>query len=181
VLGLGANRSLAGVAGSASTRIRAGENLMMTNGLPMYEGAAEVLTGMPQTVNLALVDQGVTAVFPGPALTVAQKLRGAVKVHLSLTPSSSGAGSVFAYLLDEGPDGTTSMVGHVPYSWANGKAGQALTVDTVIPYQGYDLPAGHKLVAAVSTGDVLYQSRNPMLSTLSIGASSYFDVPVDKG
>jgi predicted acyl esterase len=179
LLGLTSAKTLSATAGPGTTQLREGQNLMMTNGLPMYEGAAEVITGMPTSIALGLVDPGVTGVWTGQPVKTAQKIRGAVQVHLSLTPSASGAGSIFAYLLDQAPDGTTSMVGHVPYSWLSGKAGQAQTIDTVIPYQGYNLPAGHKLIAAVSTGDVMYTSRNPSLSHVTIGTGSYFGIPME--
>ncbi|MFI7586206.1 CocE/NonD family hydrolase [Spongisporangium articulatum] len=177
MFGLITKTSLATSPGSDAKKLRMGKNLLMNQGIPMYEGAFEIVTGAPTTVPLSIVDQGVTGVWTGPELKSPLKLRGAIRSHLELVPSAA-KGSVFVYLIDKAPNGTAFLVGHKPYSWTGATPGTKLPVDVTIPYNAYDVPAGHRLVFAVSTDDVMYTSNNGPLATVSVGSGSYVDIPL---
>jgi predicted acyl esterase len=176
--GMFTNRALSSAAGTEKTTIREGENLLLQGGVPMYQGGWEGVFGTPTTVPLDLVDQGVTGIFAGAPLAAEVKLRGAARAHLELTPSAA-TGSVFVYLLERAPNnGSTYVIGHKPYSWSGAVPGRPMSLDIDLDYNAYDVPAGHRIITAVSTGDVLYADKNPASSTQQIGPGSYIDLPV---
>lgn len=176
--GLITNRSLSATPGPGTTTLREGENLLLQNGIPMYQGGFETVFGTPTTVPLDLVDPAVTGVFYGPPLPSEVKLRGSATAHLVLTPSAA-TGSVFVYLLERAPNnGSTYVIAHKPYSWSGATPGRPMTLDIALGYNAYDIPAGHRIVTAISTGDVLYTEKNPPFSTQKIGPGSYIDLPV---
>ena len=178
MFGLVTRTQLGSSAGTAAKQLREGQNLLLQNGIPMVQGGFEIVFGTPTTVPLNAVDQGVTGLWTGPALASKLSIRGSTRVHLDLTPSAA-RGSVFVYLLERAPnDGTTYVIGHKPYSWTGLKPGVAVPLDVTIPYNAYDVPAGHALIVGVSTGDVLYTSNNPAGSSISIGPRSYVDLPL---
>jgi X-Pro dipeptidyl-peptidase (S15 family)/X-Pro dipeptidyl-peptidase C-terminal non-catalytic domain len=175
--GFGTKRSLTSAPGPAATTLREGQSPLMTQGFPMYQGITELISGVPTTVDLRLIDQTVTGIWNGPAQRSDVAIRGAIGVHLDVVPTQA-TGTAFVYALDRGPDGVSRMIGHVPYAWTGATAGRALAVNAVIPYQAYRIPAGHSLAVAVSTGDSMYQDTNPAGSTFQVGPGSYIDLPV---
>lgn len=176
--GLAQTTTLSPTPGPTSKTLTSGSNLLLTGGIPMYQGIFEIMTGAPTTVPLALVDQNVAGVWKGPRVSAPTRLRGATAVHLDLTPSAS-TGSVFVYLLSQAPDGTTSFLAHKPFTYRGATPGRATTVDLDIPYQAFNVPTGHRLVIAVATDDVLYSSNTVNRSTVRINPGSYADLPIE--
>jgi predicted acyl esterase len=170
-------RELTSTPGTGRATLAQGLNLMLTQGLPLFQGVAEVLTGAPSRVQLDLAAPDSTGVWRSPALLAPTSIRGSITAHLDLRPTA-GTGTVVVYALDLAPDGTTFMIGHKPYTWAGAKPKASLPLDVAIPYQGYDLPAGHKLALAVSTSDVVYADSNPIGSKVTVGPRSYVDFPL---
>ncbi|MFI7586207.1 alpha/beta fold hydrolase [Spongisporangium articulatum] len=176
-LGLTTRTTLSDTPGPDGKRLRQGRNLLLQDGIPMAQGGIETATGMPTTVLLQGVDQGVTGLWEGPKLTQKLQLRGAISSHLDLTPSTA-KGSVFVYLLEQGPLGLTYVIGVKPYTYAGATPGAKLGVDVTIPYNAYDVPAGHKLIFAVSTDDVTFSSNTPTGSSVVVGSGSYVNLPL---
>ena len=142
------------------------------------DNAGSVFTGIPLSASLTWVDRNVTGVWVGPRLTATTQVRGEARVHLRLTPSAT-RGTVTVYLLDVATDGDTAfIVAQAPYTFHGATSGVPLELDVRTPYNAYDLPAGHRLAVAVSTGDPSYADENPDGSTLTIGPGSYVDVPL---
>jgi predicted acyl esterase len=107
------------------------------------------------------------------------RVRGEARVHLQVTPSTP-SGTVTAYLLDVADDGDTAfIVAQAPHTFRGAAPGVPLSFDVRTPYNAYDLPAGHRLPVAVSTGDPTYANENADGSTLRIDAASYVDVPLN--
>lgn len=178
LFGLIGKTQLTAAPGTGGKKLRQGTNLLLNNGVPLVQGGFEIVFGSPTTVALPGIDQGVTGLWQGPSLKQGLKLRGSTRVHLDLTPSAD-QGSVFVYLLEQTPLGvSTYVVGHKPYSWFGAKPGARLPIDVTIPYNAYDVPARHRLIVGVSTGDVLYTDNNLKGSSVTVGPGSFVDLPL---
>ena len=170
--------TLAGAPGTGTATLRPGINLLLHVPIPGFSYAGEVFTGRPLSASLLWVDRNVTGVWVGPALAAPVQVRGEARVHLQVTPSTPD-GTVTAYLLDVAEDGDTAfIVAQAPHTFRGAAPGVPLSFDVRTPYNAYDLPAGHRLAVAVSTGDPTYANENADGSTLRIGAASYVDVPL---
>ena len=81
------------------------------------------------------------------------------------------------YLYDtNGTDGY--LISHRPYSWTNATPGKTMQLDVPLQPTAYDLPAGHTLSVAVTSGDPAYGNENPSGASIKIGSTSAFPAGV---
>ncbi len=173
----GSTRTLQATPGRGSQTVREGVNWLIHTMAPLYTYQLEVATGHPPTVPLPLVDQSVSAIWQTAPLTAPLALRGELGVHLSVTPSAA-VGTLVVHTLDVDAFGLNGyLVAHQPVTFT-GTPGRAQSVDLTLPYNAYDLPAGHRLAVVVTTSDPSYTSANPRGATLVIGSSSWVDLPL---
>jgi hypothetical protein len=122
------------------------------------------------------------AVWQSDSLPSARRVRGAARLHLTVTPGSSGQTTVIAYLYDTDWSGTGSLVTHVAYTLRGAIAGQAYTIDTDFPATVYDVPSGHQLSLVVDTVDPLYADQAAAFTTVKLSSPStdpsYLSVPL---
>jgi predicted acyl esterase len=168
--------TLTTASGTGTATLHQGVNAIVHTALPMLVYAQDAWIGVPANVALPLVDPKVTRLWTGAKLSSTLKLRGEVTAHLTLTPSAAD-GTVVVHVLDV--SGTTGyLVAHQAYSWSGRTPGTPFTADLTVPYNAFDLPAGHRLAIAVTTNDPTFSDANPRNATVRVGPQSWVDVPL---
>ncbi|MER8182084.1 CocE/NonD family hydrolase [Kitasatospora sp. NPDC094015] len=150
-------------------------------GIAILSNLAEQFLKVPPLVSVPLLPRPVAAVWQSAPYGTAQRVRGAARVHLSVTPSAA-RGSLIAYLYDVDALGVGRLVGHAPYTFLDRTPGRAFTADFPLQATAYDVPAGHRLALVVDTVDPLYITHNPAFSTLTFGSPttdrSWISIPL---
>jgi predicted acyl esterase len=150
-------------------------------GLILLSNLATQFLRIPPTVAVPLLPRPVAAVWQSERYGEAQRVRGAVRVHVSVTPSAE-RGSLVAYLYDVDALGVGRLVSHAPYTFLNRTPGSPFAADFALQAIAYDVPAGHRLALVVDTVDPLYLTHNPAWSTLTFGSPagdpSWIEVPL---
>lgn len=156
-----------------SDTLTPGSNLSVpSGGIPLVTYQIEAITGTPLVATVGSIDPTHTAVWEGPSLANGLRIRGAVDVHVNVTPSAS-KGTVIAYLYDVNPLGVGYAIQHEPYTWIGAMPGSSIPIDMTMPPNAFDVPPGDRLMVAVSTWDSLYSAdANPAGSTITLGASA---------
>jgi predicted acyl esterase len=157
---------------SWSHALAAGVNTVADGGVVLLSNGAEALTGEPPTAWIPAVSRTAGAVWQSGWLSAARRLRGAARLHLTVTPGSSGQTTVIAYLYDTDWSGTGSLVTHVAYTLRGAVAGRAYAVDTDFPATVYDVPSGHRLSLVVDTVDPLYADQAAAFTTVTLSSPS---------
>lgn len=162
--------------------VSGGVDTVAGGGAVLLSNGAEALTGIPPTAWIPAVDESYAGVWQSPWLTGARRVRGSPRLHLTVTPSSSGQTTVIAYLYDTDWAGWGSLVTHVAYTLRGAVAGQPYTVDTAFPATAYDVPAGNRLTLVIDTVDPLYADEAPLFTTVRlsspVGNPSYVSLPL---
>ncbi|WP_164018590.1 CocE/NonD family hydrolase [Pyxidicoccus trucidator] len=152
--------------------IIAGDDTVANGGLALLTNGAEAITGEPPTAWIPAVDRDNAGVWQSDWLSSPQRVRGAARLRLTVTPSNSGQTTVIAYLYDTDWGGTGSLVSHVAVTLRDAVAGQPRTVEVDFPATAYDVPSGHRLSLVIDTVDPLYADKAPFLSTVKFSSSS---------
>jgi len=158
--------------GSWSHSISAGADTLADGGVVLLSNGAEALTGQPPTVWVAGVSRLLGAVWQSGWLSAAQRVRGAARLHLTVTPSNSGQTTIIAYLYDTDWSGTGSLVTHVAYTIRGAVAGKPYTIDTDFPATVYDVASGHRLSLVVDTVDPLYADQAAAFTSVKLSSPS---------
>ncbi|GAA0689220.1 CocE/NonD family hydrolase [Kitasatospora atroaurantiaca] len=153
------------------TTIATGLDSGADGGVIFLSNLAEQFLKVPPIVSVPLLPRPVAAVWQSGSYGTAQRVRGAVRIHLGVTPSAS-QGSLIAYLYDVDALGLGKLVSHAPYTFLNRTPGQSFTADFPLQATAYDVPAGHRLALVVDSVDPLYITHNPAWSTLGFGSPS---------
>ncbi|MEU9117947.1 CocE/NonD family hydrolase [Streptomyces sp. NPDC048483] len=163
--------ALGGTAGTGWRKpVVGGTDSGANGGLAIASGLFDQVAGLPPTVIVPLLPRTAGAVWQSSPYAAAQHLRGAARLHTTLTASAS-RGTAIAYLYDVNAFGVGKLISHAPQSWSGKKPGRAFPLDVSLFATAYDLPAGHRLALVLDTKDPLYGSSTPTGSTVSFGST----------
>nr|WP_251019744.1 CocE/NonD family hydrolase [Streptomyces sp. ISL-11] len=140
--------------------IRAGVDSGANGGTVLLSNALDQFLRLPPMVPVPLLPRAHAAVWQSGPYAAAQRVRGSVKLHTTLT-SDKESGTAVAYLYDVGPLGLGKLVSHAPYTFHGKEPGRPFGVDLPLLSTAYDVPAGHRLALVVDTVDPLYIAHNP--------------------
>ncbi|MGK4578854.1 CocE/NonD family hydrolase [Kitasatospora sp. HPMI-4] len=140
-------------------------------GIVELSGGLDQAIGLPPTVVLPLLPRSAGAVWQSDPYPEAQHIRGAARLHTSIT-ASAPQGTAFAYLYDVDALGVGKLISHAPQSWSGEQPGKAFPLDVQLFATAYDLPAGHRLALVMDTKDPLYGGLTPLGSGVSFGSSA---------
>jgi predicted acyl esterase len=139
-------------------------------GAPVLSFAGEALTGQPPKSAVWAIDRSNAVVFQTQPFTGGLTLRGNTDIRINVTPSES-QGTIMLYLYDtSGTDGY--LISHRPYSWHGATPGKTMQLDVPLQPTAYNLPAGHDLAVAVSSGDLAYANDNPSGAKIQVGSTA---------
>ncbi len=159
-----------------SQTIKGEGNLMGGIGAPVLSFAGEALTGQPPKSAVWALDRSNGVVWQTQPFTAGLTLRGNTDLRVDVTPDHA-QGTIMLYLYDtNGTDGY--LISHRPYSWTNATPGKTMQLDVPLQPTAYDLPAGHTLSVAVTSGDPAYGNENPSGASIKIGSTSAFPAGV---
>jgi X-Pro dipeptidyl-peptidase-like protein len=168
--------STTAAATSWTATIEPGGDVAAGYGAPVAGFAGEALTGNPPNSSLFAINRSRAVFWEGDPLPAKLRLRGQQTVTFELTPSAAN-GTLVCYLYDsEGAIG--HLISHRPYSWTGATPGRPFTVTLPLQPTAYDVPAGHRLAAAVTGGDLVYANENPDGARLGIGGPARLTVSV---
>ncbi|SDJ35504.1 ABC-2 type transport system ATP-binding protein [Frankineae bacterium MT45] len=116
-------------------------------------------SGVGSDLGLGAVD-GQNAVFDSPVLKQRQRIAGASRVRLTVTPLGSSDATLFVSLVDLSADGTTRTPAALvePVQLTGLTPGVATTVEVQLPAIVTDIAAGHRIRLVVATTDLAYQT-----------------------
>ncbi|GAA0446951.1 CocE/NonD family hydrolase [Streptomyces sp. NPDC046215] len=161
--------------------VRAGVDSGANGGTALLSNTLDQFLKLPPMVSVPLLPRSYAAVWQTGPYGSAQRVRGSVKLHTTLT-SDKESGTAVAYLYDVGPLGVGKLVSQAPYTFHGREPGRAFGVDLNLFATSYDVPAGHRLALVVDTVDPLYIAHNPAGARLTFsspaGDPSSLSVPV---
>ncbi|MCK7622536.1 acyl esterase [Streptomyces sp. RS10V-4] len=150
-------------------RITGGQDSGADGGIAELSGALDQITGPPPTAAVPLLPRGAAAVWQSAPYPATQRLRGAARLHTTVT-ASAPRGTAYAYLYDVDALGLGRLLAHAPQSWSGTRPGHPVPLDVTLFPTAYDLPAGHRLALVLDTADPLYGGRTPRGSTVAFGS-----------
>ncbi|MEU2182653.1 CocE/NonD family hydrolase [Streptomyces thermolilacinus] len=161
--------------------VRTGLDSGANGGVVLLSNALDQFLKLPPTVSVPLLPRSYAAVWQSERYATAQRVRGTVKLHTTVT-STASSGTLVAYLYDVGPLGVGKLVSNAPYTFHGRTPGQPFPVDLELFSTAYDVPAGHRLALVVDTADPLYIEHNPAGARLTFSSPpsdpSYLSVPL---
>ncbi|MFD7322583.1 alpha/beta fold hydrolase [Streptomyces sp. NPDC059875] len=176
---VGANERKIALAGTQ--RIWANIDSGANGGIVMLSSLLDQLVQAPPVASIPLLPRAFAGVWQSERYDTAQKVRGTVKLHTTVT-STKESGTLVAYLYDVGPLGLGKLVSNAPYTFHDQKPGTPFAVDLELFSTAYDVPAGHRLALVVDTVDPLYIEHNPTGAQLTFSSPpadpSYVSVPL---
>ncbi|MGW2558731.1 alpha/beta fold hydrolase [Streptomyces sp. NPDC001514] len=150
-------------------------------GLVMLSSTLDQFLKLPPVASIPLLPRSFAAVWQSERVTSAQRIRGTVKLHTTVS-SNKESGTLVAYLYDVGPLGLGKLVSNAPYTFHGRTPGRPFAVDLELFSTAYDVPAGHRLALVVDTVDPLYIEHNPSGAQLTFSSPtadpSYVSVPL---
>ncbi|MFE5913730.1 CocE/NonD family hydrolase [Streptomyces wedmorensis] len=150
-------------------------------GITLLTNALDQFLRTPPVVSVPLLPRAFAGVWQSERYDTAQKVRGTVRVHTTVTPTKE-SGTFVAYLYDVGPLGIGKLVSNAPYTFHDRTPGQPFAVDLELFSTAYDVSAGHRLALVVDTVDPLYIEHNPTGAQLTFSSPSadpsYVSVPL---
>ncbi|MGV2918267.1 CocE/NonD family hydrolase [Streptomyces alfalfae] len=169
------------IAMAGSTTIRANADSGANGGTAILSNALDQFLKIPPMASVPLLPRRHTAVWQSERHTTAQRVRGTVELHTTLS-STKESGTLVAYLYDVGPLGLGKLVSHAPHTFHGKTPGKPFGVDLDLFSTAYDVPAGHRLALVVDTVDPLYIEHNPSGAQLTFSSPeadpSYVSVPL---
>ncbi|MEV6398216.1 CocE/NonD family hydrolase [Streptomyces sp. NPDC051907] len=159
VLGTGA---LGGSAGTGWHKtVAGGVDSGANGGVAELSGLLDQVVKLPPVVLVPLLPRRAGAVWQSAPYPTAQRVRGAARVHTTVT-SSTPEGTAIGYLYDVNALGVGKLISHAPQSWSGKTPGRAFPLDVELFATAYDLPAGHRLALVLDTKDPLYGGRTAL-------------------
>ncbi|MEU7292682.1 alpha/beta fold hydrolase [Streptomyces exfoliatus] len=164
-------------------RIWANVDSGANGGITLLTNALDQFLRTPPLVSVPLLPRAFAGVWQSERYDTAQRVRGTVKVHTTVTPAEK-SGTLVAYLYDVGPLGVGKLISNAPYTFHDRTPGAPFPVDLELFSTAYDVPAGHRLALVVDTVDPLYIEHNPTGAQLTFSSPaadpSYVSVPLRK-
>ncbi|MFD9687151.1 CocE/NonD family hydrolase [Kitasatospora sp. NPDC001309] len=154
------------LAGTAT--VRGDRSSGASGGTVLLSGLVDQWLHQPPTVLVPLLDREAAAVRQSEPYERGLSVRGAVRVHTTVT-GSAPQGTAVAYLYDVDALGVGRLIAHAPQSWSGRTAGQSFPLDVTLFPTAYDLPAGHRLALVLGTRDGLYGGETPSDGTVAFG------------
>ncbi|MCP5161179.1 MAG: CocE/NonD family hydrolase [Hahellaceae bacterium] len=139
---------------SQTNRIDSLLDTVASTGIPILSQTAEQFN-LPTLASMPLILSGQGIWFETNRLDDPLKIRGEANLKLQVEPQYKKA-QLVAYLYDMDGWGMGKLITHAPVTLPAAEAGKAVTLDLNLVTTAYDVPAGHKLVLAVDTQDLLY-------------------------
>ncbi|WP_430461054.1 CocE/NonD family hydrolase [Thalassolituus sp. LLYu03] len=147
--------------------------------IPLVSQILEQLD-VPVTTSIPLIVRPNGITFIGKRQSETLAIRGKPELSLYVQPKNSTV-QLVAYLYDMDALGIGKLITHAPVTVHDAVAGKKIRVNFPLVATAYDVPAGHKLVLAVDTQDLLYakpdglyavdfEFTNAQQSTLTIPA-----------
>lgn len=122
---------------------------------PVFTGLAESL-GNPKRYETRWFDRTCAAVWKTGLLGAPMSLRGAPRLRLTFTPSSSST-TLVVYLFDVEPVlGTARIITHEAFSFLDATPDASVSSELELQATGYDVPAGHRIMLVLDSVDQLY-------------------------
>ncbi|MFI1334754.1 alpha/beta fold hydrolase [Streptomyces sp. NPDC020845] len=150
-------------------------------GTVLLTGALDQFLKIPPLVSVPLLSRERAAVWRTDRYDAAQRIRGTVRLHTTVT-SDKSSGTAVAYLYDVDALGVGKLITNAPVTFHDRTPGTPFAVDLDLFSTAYDVPAGHRLALVVDTVDPLYIEHNPDGAHLTFsspaGDPSYLSVPV---
>ncbi|WP_371668347.1 alpha/beta fold hydrolase [Streptomyces sp. NBC_00289] len=176
---VGATRKKIALAGT--TTIHTNVDSGADGGIVFLSSILDQVAKLPPVASIPLLPRRWAAVWQSEKYRTAQQVRGAVKLHTTLTPTAE-SGTLVAYLYDVGPLGLGKLVSNAPFTFHGRTPGRPFGVDLELFSTAYDVPAGHRLALVVDTVDPLYLEHNPSGAQLTFSSPetdpSYVSVPL---
>lgn len=140
---------------SQTNRIDSLFDTLASTGIPLAsqlleQGDVPVLTSIP----LIAYNQGIW--FETPRLSAPMEIRGEPTLRVQVEPRSDRL-QLFGYLYDVDALGVGKLITHAPITLPSCVPGKPLSLDLEFVTTAYDVPAGHRLVLAIDTRDLLYK------------------------
>lgn len=151
------------------TPVVGGTNSGADGGITELSGLLDQVVKLPPVVVVPLLPRWAGAVWQSAPYAATQQIRGAVRLHTSVT-ASTPEGTVIGYVYDVNSLGVGKLISHAPQSWTGRTPGRAFPLDIRLFATAYDLPAGHRLALVLDTKDPLYGGRTPLGSKVSFGS-----------
>jgi predicted acyl esterase len=166
---------------AGTQRIWANVDSGANGGIILLSNALDQLLQLPPVASVPLLPRSFAAVWQSERYATAQRIRGTVELHTTVT-SSHSSGTAVAYLYDVDPLGIGKLISNAPVTFHDQAPGRPFGVDLELFSTAYDVPAGHRLALVVDTVDPLYAEHNPDRARLTFtspaGDPSYVKVPL---
>lgn len=164
-----------------STTVKPGINVVNHVGGPIVSHWTEVWWGRPVWTEPKHIDRASTATWVSPPMTSWTRLRGAPKVHVTVTPSHR-RGTLNLVLWAIAADGSGRHITHAPITWRDREPGRPFTLDLPLRPNAFNIPPGHRLMLAASTFEAnYYLERNEPGSRITFsspaGDPSWVELP----
>ncbi|MFG2645006.1 alpha/beta fold hydrolase [Streptomyces sp. NPDC048370] len=148
---------------------------------PVTTGAAEVY-GAPVTYRTRWFERKNAAIWKTPVLPAVKSVRGTPRLHLTFTPSAVSA-TLVAYLFDVNPVlGTAEIITHQPKTFLDVIPNEPITTHIDLQAAAYDIPAGHRLMLALTSRDQLYADASIDRTEIAVHSTAenptYLDLPL---
>ncbi|GAA2807411.1 CocE/NonD family hydrolase [Kitasatospora aburaviensis] len=140
-------------------------------GVTLLSGALDQNLHRPPTVVVPLLARPAAAVRQSQPYPQGLAVRGAARLHTSVTASSPD-GTAVAYLYDVDALGVGRLISHGPQSWTGRTPGRPFPLDVTLFATAYDVPAGHRLALVLGTRDALYGGTTPLGSTVTFTSTA---------
>lgn len=151
----GGTLSDAPTAGTWRLRVDPGRDAALQAGIPIVSHFAESYRLSPPFTFLRAISRRHNGLFLGAALPEPLRLRGRPRLRVTLTPSAAKA-TIVVHLLAVARDGRAYQILHEPHTIRGATPGEPIDVDMPLRSTAYDVHAGHRLLLAISTFDLLY-------------------------
>lgn len=150
-------------------RVDPGPDPALTVGIPIVSHFPESYGFSPPFTLARLISRRRNAVWVGEPLPRRLLIRGAPRVQFTITPAATRVTAI-VHLLAVGRDGRAYYIDHQPRTYRGVQPGVPISVDLGLRSTAYDVHAGHRLMVAVSTYDLMYYlDTNPGGSPILFG------------
>jgi predicted acyl esterase len=149
--------------------VTTGSDTVAGSGPPIYTAPNPY---QPPRISIGSIAPAQAFVWNGAPRTEPLLISGRPTLHVTAT-SSTGAGTLYAYMYDVDAAGDASLMTFAPYTFAS--SGSALTIP--LGPTSWTVATGHHVALVVDSVDARYLSAAPIGSTLTLSSPATLDVP----
>lgn len=149
--------------------VTTGTDTVAGSGPPIYTAPNPY---QPPRISIGSIAPAQAFVWNGAPRTEPLLISGRPTLHVTAT-SSTGAGTLYAYMYDVDAAGDASLMTFAPYTFAS--SGSALTIP--LGPTSWTVATGHHVALVVDSVDARYLSAAPIGSTLTLSSPATLDVP----